>query len=320
MNRRALLALVGGGAVVWPLSAIAERPARMWRIGFLAPERSWKVIQQALRDLGYREGYDTAFEVRPIDPPERLAGFAAELVDLNVDVIVAGGSPAVRAAQQATTNIPIIMAAGGDPVGNGFIASLARPGGNITGLSTLTVGLIGKRLELLKEVVPNLSRTAVLRNPAVPDIVQIMKEIETAATSLAIEPQFFDVRSADGFERAFAAISEARPSALVVLPGPLMTDFAGPISAFALANRLPAVFHHSDFPRAGGLMSYGQNLDDMLRRAAVYVDKILKGAKPADLPVEQPTKFELVINLKTAKALGLTVPLTLQAAADKVIE
>jgi len=292
----------------------------MARIGFLGSERRLETFRQGLRDLGHVEGRDIVLEYRSSDPPDRLAGFAAELVALNASVIVAGGSQAVRAAQQATRSIPIVMTGSSDPVGTGFVTSLARPGGNITGLSLQSPELSGKRLEWLKHIVKDLAHVAILLNPDDPPVVFSLKETEEAARVSGMEISLVEARRGDDLDRAFALIAKMQPGGLVVLPSSIMTRYAGRIAELALSCRTPAMSYFRDFPAAGGLISYGPSLDDLSRHAAVYVDKILKGAKPSDIPVQQPTKFELVINLKTAKALGLAVPATLFARADEVIE
>jgi putative tryptophan/tyrosine transport system substrate-binding protein len=319
MRRREFVTLLGGAAA-WPVAARAQQPGPMRRIGVLVTPNREDTIRQGLRDLGYVEGRNVLIEYRPADPPERLPGFAAELVALKVDVIVAGGSQAVLAAQQATRTIPIAMAGASDPIATGFVASLARPGGNITGQSLLSSDLSGKRLELLKEVIAGLSVVAVLWNPDDPPAALSLRETRIAAASVGIKVESAMVRAPDDFDGAFASVAKAHPQALIALPAPLMNIHAGRIAELALRDRLPSIALNSEFPQAGGLMSYGPDLAALYRRAAVYVDKILKGAKPADLPVEQPTKFELIINLKTAKALGIIVPPTLLARADGVIE
>jgi putative ABC transport system substrate-binding protein len=279
-----------------------------------------KKVRQGLGDLGYVEGPDVVIEYRPSDPADRLPGFAADLVALNADVIVAGGSLAVRAAQQATRTIPIVMTGTSDPVGTGFAASLARPGGNITGLSLLSPELSGKRLELLREINKDLSRLAMLLNPDDPAVVFSLRETEKAARALGMEISLVEARRGEDLDGAFALIAKIRPEALVILPASLMTKYAARIAELALNSRTLTISYFRDFPEVGGLMSYGPSLDYSARRAAIYVDRILKGAKPSDLPVQQPANFELVINLKTAKALSLTVPKRLSAIADELIE
>jgi putative tryptophan/tyrosine transport system substrate-binding protein len=319
MNRRDLIAMLGGTVIAWPLAGRAQQKA-IPVIGMLFPSVIRKAFEQGLRDLGYVEGSNLSIEYRATENPDRIAEFAAELVSLKVDVIAAGGSQAVRAAQQATATVPIVMAPASDPVGSGFVASLARPGGNITGLSLQTPDVSGKRLELLKDVLPGLSRLVVLMNPDDPPALLALKETEVAAQILGIKLQVAEVRSPADFDAAFLSAATMRPQALAVLSAPIMSTNAGLIAEWAVKEGLPSIYPYQGFPQAGGLMSYGPDLDDLVRRAPIYVDKILKGAKPADLPVQQPTKFELVINLKTAKALGLTVPQSLLARADEVIE
>ena len=318
MKRRGFITLFSGAAA-WPLAAWAQRQ-RTRHIGFLGPERRLNKMRQGLGDLGYVEGQDIVVEYRSSDHADRLPSFAAELVALKVDVIVASGSLAVRAAQQATRSIPIVMTGSSDPVGTGFVASLAHPGGNITGLSLQSPELSGKRLGLLKEIVAGLSLVAVLSDPDDPPVVFSLRETKDAAQALGIELQFVEARRPEDFENAFASLTARQPGALVVLPASIMTRYARRIAELALKSRMPAISYFREFPEAGGLISYGPNLDDSSRHAAIYVDKILKGTKPADLPVEQPTKFELVINLRAAKAIDLAVSPLILAGADEVIE
>jgi putative tryptophan/tyrosine transport system substrate-binding protein len=321
MQRRGFITLLGATALAWPLAGCPRAPKGMARIGFLGLERRLEKFRQGLGDdLGYVEGRDIVIEYRPSDPADRLPGFAAELVALNADVIVAGGSLAVRAAQQATRTIPIVMTGTSDPVGTGFVASLARPGGNITGLSLQSPELSGKRLELLREITKDLSRLAILLNPDDPPVVFSLQETEKAARASGMEISLVEARSGEDLDGAFALIAKIRPEAVVILPASLMTKYAARIAELALNCRTSTISYFRDFPAVGGLMSYGPSLDESARHAAVYVDRILKGAKPSDLPVQQPTKFELVINLKTAKALNLTVPKGLSAIADELIE
>jgi putative ABC transport system substrate-binding protein len=280
---------------------------------------------QGLRDLGYNEGPNLVIEYRDAEgKPERLPALAAGLVALNVDVIVAGaGTLSALAAKQATTTIPIVFPVVGDPVADGLVTSLARPGGNLTGLSAVSTELIGKLLELLKQAVPGVSRVALLLKPdAAPERTMqgYLKESDAAARALGVQLQVVEAQGPEDFDRAFSDMSEAHADALVVLGTPVFQVARQRLVDLAAKSRLPTVFSYRAFVDAGGLMSYGPSFPDMFRRAATYVDKILNGAKPADLPVEQPTKFELVINLKTAKALGLTVPQSLLARADEVIE
>jgi putative ABC transport system substrate-binding protein len=318
IRRREFITLLGATTLAWPLAACA--PKGMARIGFLGLERRLEKFRQGLGDLGYVEGRDIVIEYRPSDPADRLPGFAAELVALNADVIVAGGSLAVRAAQQATRTIPIVMTGTSDPVGTGFVASLARPGGNITGLSLQSPELSGKRLALLRETIKDLSRLAILLNPDDPAVVFSLRETEKAARVLGMEISLVEARRGEDLDGAFASIEKIRSEALVILPASLMTKYAARIAELALNWRMPTISYFRDFPGVGGLMSFGPSLDHSAQRAAVYVDRILKGAKPSDLPVQQPTNFELVINLNTAKALSLTVPKRLSAIADELIE
>jgi putative ABC transport system substrate-binding protein len=319
MRRREFITFVGGAAAVWPLAARAQ-PERMPRIGVLAPTIHEGAILQGLRELGYVQGRNVVIEYRPTDRTGTIADFAAELVRLNVDVIIATGSQAVRAARQATQSIPIVMTAASDPIGTGFVASLARPGGNVTGNSLLSPELSGKRLALLSEIVNDLSRVAALWNPDDPPALLSLQETEAAARQLRIELTPVEARSPDDLHAAVTFATKAQAQALVILSAPIMTIYAGQIAELVRENRLPAIYNGSEFPKAGGLMSYGPNIDDLCRRGAVYVDKILRGTKPADLPVEQPIRFELVLNLRTAKALGVEIPPTMLAVADEVIE
>ncbi|HEV8341447.1 MAG TPA: ABC transporter substrate-binding protein [Candidatus Binatia bacterium] len=305
--------------------AEAQQPAKVFRIGYLSSTSSESqksrraAFQQGLRDLGYVEGKNIIIEYRYAEQKyERLPELVGELVRLNVDVLVAAGAPAAHAAKSATKTIPIVMQSG-DPVGTGLVASLGRPGGNITGLSDFTVGVVTKRLELLKEVVPSVSRVAVLWNPTNPTNPVTLKETQTVAPTLGVTLLPLEVKEADDIDRAFTVIKKERPGALIVFGGVLTTQTRR-IVELAVKSKLPAIHSVSEAVDAGGLMSYGTNFDDLFRRVATYVDKILKGAKPADLPVEQPTKFELVINLKTAKQIGLTIPPNVLARADKVIK
>ncbi len=280
-----------------------------------------QAFRERLHELGYVEGKNLVIEYRWAEGNfERVPDLAAELVRLRVDVIVAVGDPVILAAKQATSTIPIVMASVGDPLGRGFVASLARPGGNITGVSNLAVALTGKWLESLKQIVPTLSQVAVLRNPANPTHALFWAEAQAAAPKLGLKLQSVEVRTPDDLDGAFASIRE-RSAALVVLPDPLLAGILrGRIAELATKNGLPAVFTFKEQAEAGGLISYGPSLLVNYRRAATYVDKILKGARPGDLPVEQPTQFELVVNLKTAKALGITVPQSLLVRADEVIK
>jgi len=327
MDRRAFLGTLTAGLLAAPLvSAAQQYKAGMPRVGVLAPGRPPNVAVEAfrsgLRDLGYVEDQNILLEWRWDEHrPDRYAAMASDLVQRNVDLIVAGTTGASIAAKNATTTIPIVMAASGlgDPVELGLVQSLARPGGNVTGLVLLTNELPGKRFELLKEAIPRLTRVALLwnRTPLAPTLV---KEHEAAARALAIQIQLLEVRGPDDFEGAFQAATQGRAQGLLMIQGPLYFSHRVQIATLALNSRLPTISGETHYAQAGGLMNYGPNIPNSWRHAATYVDKILKGAKPADLPVEQATKFELVINLKTAKALGLTIPPSLLLRADQVIE
>jgi len=316
-----IVVVLGVGAI-----AEAQQPKKVPRIGFLTTVSPSTIsdrveaFRQGLRELGYVEGKNIVIEWRYAEGKiDRLPALAAELVRLKVDVIVTAGSPVTRSAKEATVTIPIVMANDSDPVGSGHVASLARPGGNITGLSTLRLEISGKRLELLKEIIPRLSRVAVLGSSTVPGNAQALKETELAAGAFGVQLQYLDVLSPKDIETAFRAASKGRADAVLVLGGPLFNSQRTQIVDLAVKSRLPAIYYAAEFVEDGGLMTYGVSVIDLFHRAAVYVDKILKGAKPADLPVEQPTKFELVINLKTAKQIGLTIPPNVLARADRVI-
>jgi putative tryptophan/tyrosine transport system substrate-binding protein len=325
MRRREFITLIGGAAA-WPLAARAQQPRRLPTIGFLgaitpaADSQNLAAFVQRLRELGWIEGRNVAIEVRwAAGRSERFAEIAAEFVRLKVDVILTHTTPPVLAAKQATSSIPIVFATAGDPVGTGVVASLARPGGNVTGLSSQHTDTIGKRLELLREVMPGLRRLAIMANVGSRYAVLELSEVQAAARSLGLDIAAVEVRQEEDMAAAFEAIG-GRADALYVVPDPLINSNRVRLNALALAARLPTMHGFREFADAGGLMSYGPNWPDMFRRAGDYVDKILRGAKPADIPVEQPTKFDLVINLKTAKALGLDVPPVLLARADQVIE
>jgi len=278
-------------------------------------------FQQGLRELGYVEGKNIVIERRHGEGKlERLPGLAAELVRLNVDVLVTSGPTATRPAKEATSTIPIVMTFDDDPVGSGFVASLARPGGNITGLSTLAPEISGKQLELLKEIIPRLFRVAVFGTSTRQGTAQALKEMELAAGAFAVKLQYLDIEDPKDTATAFRAASKGRADALLVLQSPVFNSQRAQIADLAQKNRLPAAYPRQEFVEDGGLMSYGASISDLDRRAATYVDKILKGAKPADLPVEQPIKFEFIINLKAAKQIGLTIPPNVLARADKVIK
>jgi len=304
----------------------AQQPKKVPRIGYLTADSlsdsstRTEAFRQGLRELGYIEGKNIVVEWRSADGKlDRLPTLATELVRLKVDVIVTGGSGSTRPANEATNRIPIVMTADRDPVRDGFVASLAHPGGNITGLSNFSSELAGKRLELLKEIVPSLSRLSVLGTSTSPANTQALKETEVAAGALGIKLQYLDVRDLGDIENAFRTASKERAEALLALSSPVLAAYRKQLVELAVKSRLPATYWRSDIAEAGGLMSYGVSLPDLDRRAATYVDKIVKGAKPGDLPVEQPRKFELVINLKAAKQIGLTIPPSVQYRADKVI-
>jgi putative ABC transport system substrate-binding protein len=321
ISRRVFGALVASAAAATSVAGYAQQGApRTARIGLLAREQIRSVLLQGLREAGYEEGKNLVIEYRSLDQPEMLARFATEFVTLNVDVIVAGGTQAVQAARKATERIPIVTTGSSDPVGSGLVASLARPGGNITGMSLFNPELSGKRLELLREIAGDIPIVAVLWNPDDPPAVTALQETEKAGRALGISARGFAVRHIGDFDAAFADAITDQPKALVILSAPVMNTNLRLIAAWALQNRLPAIFWERGFPAAGGLMSYGPDFDSLIRRSAVFVDKILKGAKPADLPIEQPTKFDLVINMATAKTFGLTVPQSLLLRADEVIE
>jgi putative ABC transport system substrate-binding protein len=323
MKRREFITLLGGAAAVWPVTAGAQHAGKMWRIAFItqAETNIYEALFERLRELGYVEGQNIIIERRYAEGrAEKFQEFAAEMVRLKADLIITITTPAALAAKNATTTIPIVIPTAIDPVGTGLIASLARPGGNITGGAVLTGEMAAKRLELLKEVVPSLSRTAVLWNSANPANALAWRETQGAARALGVTLQSHEVQGPKDFEIAFARTAEERPDALFVLDDALTIQYRKEIADFAMQKRLPSVFAAKDRVEAGGLMSYGPRYSEMMRHAASLVDKILRGAQPANLPMEQPTTFELVINLKTAKAIGLTVPPLLLSRADEVIE
>jgi putative tryptophan/tyrosine transport system substrate-binding protein len=326
MRRRQVLTLLGGAAAAWPLAARAQQPGKLRTIGFLGQSTrsaasEWvAALVQRLHELGWNEGRTVAIEYRWAEGrEERFAQIAAEFVRLKVDIIVTSGTPQVLAAKQATSVIPIVFAAAGDPVASGLVASLARPGGNATGLSSLVADLAGKRLELLREVVPALRRLAIMGNVGNPLTVLELGEVQAAAGTLGLEVHTLEIRQAQDITPAFEAL-KGRADALYVCIDALVNANRIRINTSALGARLPTMHGSRDYVEAGGLMSYGPNYPDLFRRSADYVDKILHGAKPGDIPVEQPTKFDLVVNLTTARALGLDLPPTLLARADEVIE
>jgi putative ABC transport system substrate-binding protein len=326
VRRREFITLLGGAAVGWSLASSAQTQPKIPRVGFIfgsnpTLQHNVEVFRQALRELGYVEGQTIVLELRWAEGLiERIPGLAAELVRLKVDVLVVVGSPAALAAKNATQTIPIVMLAV-DPVGLGLVGSLSRPGGNVTGLSYYSEALSGKRLELLKELVPGLARVGVLRNPLAPVHPILWKDTEVAAQRLAVALEALELRGPEDFEAAFATAKQRNAQALLVFDDLLTFTYRSRITGLAASSRLPVMYPYPEFPlEAGGLMSYGYGGDYPFRRAAALVDKVLKGAKPADLPIEQPTRFELVINVKVAKALGLTIPPSLLARADELIE
>jgi len=315
-------------AILIALSTVgeAQQPGKIPRIGFLSSlspavvsDRT-QAFRQGLRELGYIEGKNIVIDYRYAEgKTERVPRLATELVRLNVDIIITGGPSVNRFAEEATHTIPIVLAFDNDPVGNGFAASLARPGGNITGLSTLAPEISGKQLELLREIVPTLHRVAVLGNVTQPGYPQARREINLAADSFGVNLQYVEIQHADEIEPAFRTANKGHPDAILVIASQVVTSHAKKFAEMAAKSRLPAIYWSSEFVDEGGLMSYSVSITDLFRRAATYVEKILKGAKPADLPIEQPTKFELVINLKAAKQIGLTIPPNVLARADRII-
>jgi putative ABC transport system substrate-binding protein len=325
MRRREFITLLGGTTAAWPLAARAQQPGKLPTIGFLgtttpSAQSQWTAaFVQRLRELGWIEGRTVAIEIRWAEGrSERYTEIAAELVRLKVDIIVTAGA-AVLAAKQATSAIPIVFAAANDPLGTGVVASLARPGGNVTGLSLQQPELAGKRLELLREVLPGLRRLAIMANADNPASMAELRELQATARTLALEVVPSEISRAEDIAPAFEAL-KTRAQALCVVGDALVMTHRVRINTLALAARLPTIFFLREYVEAGGLMSYGPNIPDLFRRAADFVDKILRGTKPGEIPVEQPTKFDLAINLTTAKALGLTIPPTLLARADEVIE
>jgi putative tryptophan/tyrosine transport system substrate-binding protein len=323
-----LFALTFSGAMLLALSlpAEAQQPTKIPRIAYLSATSlsgnaaRIEAFRLGLREVGYVEGKNIVIEWRSVEGNiDRLPALVTELVRLKIDIILSAGPLVTRAAKEAASTIPIIMTTDNDPVGSGFVASLARPGGNISGLSTLAPEISGKQLELLKEIVPRLSRVAVLATSTQPGNAQSLKEIELTAKAFGVKLQYLDVLDPKDIETAFRAASKERADAVLVLAGPFFISKRTRIIELAVKNRFPAIYNAAEWAEAGGLMTYGTSFTDLFRRAATYVDKILKGAKPGDLPVEQPTKFEFIINLKAAKQIGLTVPLDVLALADKVI-
>jgi putative tryptophan/tyrosine transport system substrate-binding protein len=326
MRRREFIALIGGAAAAWPLAAQGQQREKLPTIGFLgaasaSATKSWlDAFVARLRELGWIEGRTVAIEIRWAEGRrERVAEIAAEFVQLKVDVIVTSATPPTLAAKQATAVIPIVFAAVSDPVGPGLVASLARPGGNVTGVANQTSDTAGKKLELLREAVPGLRRLAIMANVGNPSSVLEMGEVQATARTLGLEVTTFEIRRAEDIAPAFEALKD-RADALYLGPDPLMNTNRTRVNILAVGARLPTMQGAREYVEAGGLMSYGPNFADQFRRVADFVDKILRGTKPADIPVEQPTKFDLVINLTTAKALRLEVPASLLARADEVIE
>ena len=327
MDRRTFVSIAAGAVLVRTLPVDAQPSTKVPRIGVLytgtpsTASQSLEAFRQGLQEHGYVEGRNIVVEQRFGNGKlERLTELAAELVRLKVDVIVTPTDEAIAAVKRQTQTIPIVMTASTDPVGTGFVLSLARPGGNVTGFTGIFPELSAKKLELLREVVPGLSRVAIMWNPDIRGALLDYKATSEAARSLRLQLQSVEVSRADDIDRAFSALTTGRAEALIVAPSTLTLDNRGHIASLAQKNRLPSMYGGRAFTEAGGLMAYGSSLTERWRRAATYVDKILKGAKPGDLPVEQPTKFELVINMKTAKALGLTLPPSLLRRADEVIQ
>jgi putative ABC transport system substrate-binding protein len=327
MRRREFITFLGGAMACWPVAVPAQQPTRIPRIGLLSPftpedTAPWhRALLRGLSDLGWVDGKNVVIEYRYSEGRnDRLPGLIADLVGRKVDIIVTAVTNDTLEAKKGAGGIPIVMAAAGDPVATGIVASLARPGGNVTGLSQMNLELNGKRLELLKEIAPNIASLAVLLNSDDPISKLGLSEIELSARKMKIDAHSFDVHNNDELGKALQDSIKLRADALAIMPNPVFVTNLKQIADFALQNRLPSMFHLREYAKVGGLVSYGVDRNDLFRRAAAFVDKILKGAKPTDLPIEQPTKFELTINLKTARALGLTVPPKLLLTADEVIE
>jgi putative ABC transport system substrate-binding protein len=326
MQRRAFLGALTGGLLAAPLAAEAQPAGKMYRVGYLGyahptEPRDLETFRQRLRDLGYVEGKNLVIESRLAGANfERLPALAAELASLKVDVIAAYGNPTIEALKRATQTIPIVMIISGDPVGAGLVRSLAHPGGNVTGLSTLGEGLSAKWLEFLTQAAPGITRVGVLMVANAPTHSRYLRDIKTAGQQTGTRVLGLEARGHDEIERTFAALTKARAQGLIVLPSPVTLTHQRQIIELAAKNRLPAIYPYREFTEGGGLMTYSTNRTEMYRRSAMFVDKILRGARPGDLPIEQPTRFDLVINLKTAKALGLTIPPSLLQRADRVIE
>jgi putative ABC transport system substrate-binding protein len=328
-NRRKLMIVLGASALAGPLSAFAQQHGKVWRVGFMASRHldfvdsdyNYGPFRQGMRELGYVEGKNLIIEWRSAEgKPERLSGLATELVNLKVDVIVAAGTPATSAAQKATATIPIVMGSIADPVANGFVKSLRQPAGHITGLANMSEDVSPKQLEMLLAMVPKLSRVALLVNPSNPANVKSLEIVQAAGLKVGVKILRVDARTPPEIDDAFSWARQQNAGALMMWTEPFFLQQKNQIAELAMKHRLPAMGGDRIYSEAGALMSYGPNIADQYRRSATYVDRILKGAKPAELPVEQPTKFELVINRKTARALGLTIPQTLLLSADEVIE
>jgi putative tryptophan/tyrosine transport system substrate-binding protein len=325
MKRREFITLVGGAVATWPLAARAQHPA-MPVIGFIGPAPAAtylprvEALRAGLRDLGYVEGKNIVIEFRWADRVDELPDMAAELVRMKVDILLVSSSTFVEPARQATKTIPIVFAIHADPVGLGHVASLARPGGNITGLSTLLTDLVAKELEIFKEALPQITRIGILWNPTTPSHGPAVQAVEAVGEKLGVQLLLVPAQTVEEFDGAFSTIARERMGGFLVIASPLSFSQRAPLAELALKHRLPGMFGTRENVEAGGLMSYGADYNDLHRRAALYVDKILKGAKPADLPVEQASKYEFIINLKTANALGLAIPESLLTRADKVIE
>jgi putative ABC transport system substrate-binding protein len=327
MLRRRFITLLGGAAAIWSVAARAQQVGKVWRIGYLSPASSsgqsenLKAFMQGLNDLGYIDGRNMQFERRFADGTlDRLPVLAAELVRANVDVILAESSFAVEAAREATKTLPIVMTGVGNPVGSGFVKSISQPGGNITGLTNVSIEVSSKYLEYLHAAVPDLTRVGILIDPRHPNHPTVLKQVQLGAQAIGASVSAIELRSVSDIHAALSVIQQERLGALIVPPDPTFPLIHRQITEFAISNRLPTMFGQRRGVEAGGLMSYEPNLADMYKRAAALVDKILKGAKPADLPVEFPTRFQFIINLRTAKALGLTMPFALLTSADEVIE
>jgi putative tryptophan/tyrosine transport system substrate-binding protein len=326
MRRRAFIKVIVGTAVAWPLVARAQQPAKVPRIGFLrfGPASAYadrvEALRTGLRDLGYIEGKSIVIEFRWAETVDKLPELAAELVRMNVDVIFAMSSTEAEPVRQATKTIPIVFALHADPVGLGHVASLARPGGNITGLTIILTDLVAKQLEILKEAVPQATRIGVLFSPTAPSHRPAVQAVETAGEKLGVQLVMMPARTVEDFEGAFSTMSRGHVGGFLAVTAPVTISHRARLADLALKHRLPGMFGSKENVEAGGLMSYSADFNDMMRRAAIYIDKILKGVKPAELPVEQASKYELIINLKTAKAIGLAIPESFLLRADKVIE